>query len=95
MRQSRESRAASRTGDSLIHQDFAHCIGQRKWQPVRLRVPQTDCQTPSRVPRRSSSTSFPAYAGPIPKSAQMVVLPTPPFRFAMAMIVMFITSPHF
>ncbi len=35
------------------------------------------------------STFFPACASPIPKLAQVVVLPTPPFWFAMAMICVF------
>ena len=41
------------------------------------------------------STFFPACARPIPKFAQVVVLPTPPFWLAMAMICVFMTSPHF
>ena len=35
------------------------------------------------------STFFPACASPIPKLAQVVVLPTPPFWLAMAMICVF------
>ena len=35
------------------------------------------------------STFFPAWASPIPKLAQVVVLPTPPFWFVMAMICVF------
>ena len=34
----------------LIHQNFAHCIGQCKWQLVRLQISQADCQAPLRVP---------------------------------------------
>ena len=41
------------------------------------------------------STFFPACARPIPKFAQVVVLPTPPFWLAMTMICVFMTSPHF
>src|SRR5699024_2674126 len=36
-----------------------------------------------------SSTFFPACASPIPRFAQVVVLPTPPFWLAMAMICVF------
>ena len=38
----------------------------------------------------TSSTFFPAWASPIPKLAQVVVLPTPPFWLATAMICVFI-----
>ena len=34
----------------LIHQNFAHCIRQCKWQLVRLRISQADCQTSLWVP---------------------------------------------
>ena len=34
----------------LIHQNFAHCIRQCKWQLVRLRISQADCQASLRVP---------------------------------------------
>ena len=41
------------------------------------------------------STFFPACARPIPKFAQVVVLPTPPFWLAMAMICVFIDFTSF
>jgi hypothetical protein len=34
----------------LIHQNFAHCIRQCKWQLVWLRISQADCQASLRVP---------------------------------------------
>ena len=78
----------------LIHQNFAHCIGQCKWQLVRLRISQADCQAPLRVPV-DQQDFLPACASPIPKLAQVVVLPTPPFWLAMAMICVFINFTSF
>ena len=52
-------------------------------------VAQADGQAALRVPRRSAALSFRACASPIPRFAQVVVLPTPPFWLAMAMICVF------
>ena len=41
----------------------------------------------------TSRTFFPAWASPMPKLAQVVVFPTPPFWLATAMICVFIVSP--
>src|SRR5699024_7047580 len=51
------------------------------WPKLMVRLP---CGSPS-----ISSTFFPAWASPIPRFAQVVVLPTPPFWLAMAMICVF------
>ena len=51
------------------------------WPRLMVRLP---CGSPS-----ISSTFFPACANPIPRFAQVVVLPTPPFWLAMAMICVF------
>ena len=51
------------------------------WPRLMVRLP---CGSPS-----ISSTFFPACASPIPRFAQVVVLPTPPFWLAMAMICVF------
>ena len=53
------------------------------WGRPRLMV-RLPCGSPS-----ISSTFFPACASPIPRFAQVVVLPTPPFWLAMAMICVF------
>ena len=52
------------------------------WPRLMVRLP---CGSPS-----ISSTFFPACASPIPRFAQVVVLPTPPFWLAIAMICVFI-----
>ena len=51
------------------------------WPRLMVRLP---CGSPS-----ISSTFFPACASPIPRFAQVVVLPTPPFWLVMAMICVF------
>ena len=51
------------------------------WSKLMVRLP---CGSPS-----ISSTFFPACASPIPRLAQVVVLPTPPFWLAMAIICVF------
>ena len=71
--------------DRLVHENTAHRIGQGKGQLVRLRVAQADGEAGLRV-SITSSTFFPACASPMPKLAQVVVLPTPPFWLATAMI---------
>ena len=58
------------------------------WPRLMVRLP---CGSPS-----ISSTFFPACASPIPRLAQVVVLPTPPFWLAMAIICVFtLQSPRF
>ena len=57
------------------------------WPRLIVRLP---CGSPS-----ISRTFFPACASPIPKLAQVVVLPTPPFWLAMAMICVFINFTSF
>ena len=47
------------------------------------------CRIRNNASPSMSSTFFPACASPIPKLAQVVVLPTPPFWLAMAMICVF------
>ena len=59
------------------------------WGLPRLMV-RLPCGSPS-----ISRTFFPACASPIPKLAQVVVLPTPPFWLAMAMICVFIDFTSF
>ena len=49
----------------------------------------TPVKTDTQAKLAISSTFFPACANPIPKFAQVVVLPTPPFWLAMAMICVF------
>ena len=53
------------------------------WPRLMVRLP---CGSPS-----ISRTFFPACASPIPRFAQVVVLPTPPFWLAMAIICVFIS----
>ena len=78
----------------LIHQDMPHSVRQRKGQLVRLGIAQADRQAALRV-SVDQRTFFPACASPIPKLAQVVVLPTPPFWLAMAMICVFIDFTSF
>ena len=47
------------------------------------------CRIRHKLSPSMRSTFFPACASPIPKLAQVVVLPTPPFWLAMAMICVF------
>ena len=56
-------------------------LSGRGFPKLMVRLP---CGSPS-----ISSTFFPACASPMPKLAQVVVLPTPPFWLAMAMICVF------
>lgn len=72
----------------LVHQDTAHRVGQGKGQLVRLGMVQADGQAALRVPV-DQQHFFPACASPIPRFAQVVVLPTPPFWLVMAMICVF------
>lgn len=78
----------------FIHQDTAHCVRQRKGQLVRLGITQADGQAPLRV-SVDQQDFLPACAKPIPRLAQVVVLPTPPFWLAMAMICVFIDFTSF
>ena len=78
----------------LVHQDTAHCVGQGKgslsgwgWPRLIVRLP---CGSPS-----ISSTFFPAFTNPTPRFSQVVVLLTPPFWLAMAMICVFIIITSF
>ena len=68
--------------------DFAYNEHGNIKKSIGLGLP---CGSPS-----ISSTFFPACASPTPKFAQVVVLPTPPFWLAMAIICVFtLQSPRF
>ena len=83
VRVSVENSAAIRKASDSVNGSLSGC----GFPKLIVRLP---CGSPS-----IRSTFFPACARPIPKFAQVVVLPTPPFWLAMAMICVFMTSPHF
>ena len=68
--------------------NLAYCL-----RKMGKRVLAVDFDKLCRIRHKGSpsmrSTFFPACASPIPKLAQVVVLPTPPFWLAMAMICVF------
>ena len=71
--------------DRLVHENTAHRIGQGKGQLVRLRVAQADGEAGLRVSIHQQHL-LSGLRQPMPKLAQVVVLPTPPFWLATAMI---------
>ena len=63
--------------------DLSH-VSVKQIANIEKLIVRLPCGSPS-----IRSTFFPACARPIPKFAQVVVLPTPPFWLAMAMICVF------